>query len=414
MFENLKIWYPKYVMSQLDKEKRFNERISKVIEFSKLPSLSIKLKSENKKIVFVTGSFNLLNPGHCRFLSEAKALGDILVVGVSTDESDYASRGIGYPIINSEIRAELVSHLIVVDYVTFVDEENPVGVLSVLKPDIFYVSERLWNEKLHEGEEEVVMNLHGGKIITAKKVFPHINTQAVVDHVAHQRVFEIFGKYLSDKFSYDSTDIFKLLGPLDYELQKPSIPNSFAPHEKILEFSKLFEESEKFKKEGKKVVFVSGSYDLLHVGHARFIEQASLQGDILFVGIPSDRALNKLKGYGRPIVSQYSRALTLGHLDSVDRVFVFDSDTVYSSIETLKPDIFFTVLESWNLGYKESPEYKLMKELGGDVVTASRQAPFTSASLLLNVLAQRKVKEIFEDVLNVDESQTIKKERPLR
>src|SRR3989344_2487540 len=141
------------------------------------------------------------------------------------------------------------------------------------------------------------------------------------------------------------------------------------------------------------------------------ILQTDLMGDVLVVAIPSDKSLRQLKGVGRPVISEKSRAYILGHLDPVDYVVVFDDTTVYSALETIKPDIFFTVDESWNKGYKQSKEYKLVKSYGGEVALTERQAPYLSASMLIDRLAQKKVKEIFKECMDEERYIKIKEEK---
>ena len=81
-----------------DKNQISKKRTKKYLAFKDLQKLSKKSKKEGKKIVFTTGSFDLLNPGHCRYLADAKASGDILVAGVSSDSSDRRVKGSKYPL----------------------------------------------------------------------------------------------------------------------------------------------------------------------------------------------------------------------------------------------------------------------------------------------------------------------------
>lgn len=90
---------------------------------------------------------------------------------------------------------------------------------------------------------------------------------------------------------------------------------------------------------GRRVVFTNGCFDLLHAGHVRLLEQARRCGDLLVVGINSDRSVRALKGAGRPVVPQRDRALVVGALKSVDYVTIFDEATPQRLIARLKPDI---------------------------------------------------------------------------
>ena len=89
----------------------------------------------------------------------------------------------------------------------------------------------------------------------------------------------------------------------------------------------------------KKVVFTNGCFDLLHVGHARLLKKAKSLGDILVVAVNSDGSMRRLKGAGRPLVTEKSRAEVLAALACVDFVTVFNEDTPLETIAALKPDV---------------------------------------------------------------------------
>ena len=384
------------------KLKSHKNRPKKLLGVKNLRPLSERLRKKNKTIVFTIGSFDLLNPGHCRYLAEAKALGDILVVGVSTDFSIASIKGEDYPLTTQNIRTELITYLKSVDYVVNVDEKSPYDVLLLLRPDIFLTHAADWEKGLRNGQDKKIVGFYGGKVTTRRSHSPYFGTTALIDHIANIRVIKILEDYIKGRVQSFSLNPAEDLKPADFGPQRPKSKEAFDPKNLIVPPEDLKTFAQSLNRRRKKVVFVSGSYDLLHVGHARFIEQAGLLGDTLVVGIPSDQALTRLKGVGRPIISEYSRAYTLGHLDPVDYVAIFDEDTVLSMLETLKPDIFFTVKEDWNSGYKRSSEYKLLKGYGGKIVRAERQAPLTSSSVIINKLAQKKVQEIFRECMDLE------------
>ena len=97
--------------------------------------------------------------------------------------------------------------------------------------------------------------------------------------------------------------------------------------------------SAELKARGKKVVFTNGCFDILHAGHIRYLEAAKGYGDILIIGLNSDRSVSELKGENRPINTQLDRAYILAALESVDYVVVFDEDTPYDLIKAVKPHI---------------------------------------------------------------------------
>jgi len=95
----------------------------------------------------------------------------------------------------------------------------------------------------------------------------------------------------------------------------------------------------KLKEEGKRVVFTNGCFDILHLGHVKYLQKAKELGDVLIVGVNSDESVKRLKGKERPINPQYDRAYLVGNLKAVDYVTVFEEDTPYNLIKELEPDI---------------------------------------------------------------------------
>ena len=108
---------------------------------------------------------------------------------------------------------------------------------------------------------------------------------------------------------------------------------------KLLDKEHLALERDRLRKEGKRVVFTNGCFDLLHPGHVRYLAQARALGDALIVGINSDRSVRELKGKGRPILNEQERAEVLAALESVDFVVVFDEQTPRQLIAAILPDI---------------------------------------------------------------------------
>ncbi len=91
--------------------------------------------------------------------------------------------------------------------------------------------------------------------------------------------------------------------------------------------------------EAKKVVFTNGCFDILHVGHVKYLQEAKAQGDILVVGINADASVRKLKGEERPIQNEQDRGEVLSALACVDYVAIFEEDTPEKLIKLLKPDV---------------------------------------------------------------------------
>lgn len=106
---------------------------------------------------------------------------------------------------------------------------------------------------------------------------------------------------------------------------------------KVVPFSQINEELKN--KRDKKIVFTNGCFDLLHVGHVRYLQEAKACGDILVVGANSDASVQVLKGPTRPVQIENDRAEILAALSSVDYVVIFDEQTPLKLIEAVKPDV---------------------------------------------------------------------------
>lgn len=109
--------------------------------------------------------------------------------------------------------------------------------------------------------------------------------------------------------------------------------------EKILTAEEMLEERERLRASGGRLVFTNGVFDLLHVGHVRYLAQARALGDRLVVAVNSDRSVRELKGPERPVFKESERAEILAALRCVDYVVVFDSATPRSLIAQLLPDV---------------------------------------------------------------------------
>jgi len=108
---------------------------------------------------------------------------------------------------------------------------------------------------------------------------------------------------------------------------------------KILPLEPLALRLAEHKKRGERVVLANGCFDVLHVGHARYLEGARLEGDVLVVAVNSDRSVRALKGEGRPILPAEARARLVGGLAAVSYVVIFDEPDVNRLLSTLRPDV---------------------------------------------------------------------------
>lgn len=125
---------------------------------------------------------------------------------------------------------------------------------------------------------------------------------------------------------------------------------------------------EDLKKQGKKVVFTNGCFDILHVGHMTYLEEAKAFGDYLFVGVNSDDSVKRLKGPTRPINNENDRAELLAGLKSVDYTVIFPEDTPVELIGALKPSIH---VKGGDYKKEDLPETAVVESYGGEVFIVS-------------------------------------------
>ncbi len=145
--------------------------MSSITSLDKLAEIRKELKSQNKKVVFTNGVFDILHSGHVDYLNKAKALGDILIVGLNSDLSVKKIKGEKRPIVTEEERAFLILNLKAVDYVTLFDEETPANVIEKLIPDVL-VKGADWAIDNIVGKDVVMKN--GGEV----KAIEFVNNQS--------------------------------------------------------------------------------------------------------------------------------------------------------------------------------------------------------------------------------------------
>lgn len=143
--------------------------------------------------------------------------------------------------------------------------------------------------------------------------------------------------------------------------------------EKYLQSKKILTDAEKLRRLvlrlkffNKKIVFTNGCFDILHIGHVDYLEQAASLGDILIVGVNTDASIQGLKGSNRPVQSEESRYRVLAALESVDFVIPFSEETPHSLICTILPDI---LVKGDDYQAEQIVGFKEVVEAGGQVVT---------------------------------------------
>lgn len=155
--------------------------------------------------------------------------------------------------------------------------------------------------------------------------------------------------------------------------------------EKIKQREELLQIVEILKSQGKKIVFTNGCFDILHVGHIRYLEKSKTLGDILIVGINSDRSVRAIKGPQRPILPEHERSEIISGLGCVDYVTIFDEETPYGLISTIKPHILVKGGD-WK---KETIVGKDVVEKGGGEVVILPLVEGASTTNIINSILKR-------------------------
>ncbi|MBW1896261.1 MAG: D-glycero-beta-D-manno-heptose 1-phosphate adenylyltransferase [Deltaproteobacteria bacterium] len=153
---------------------------------------------------------------------------------------------------------------------------------------------------------------------------------------------------------------------------------------KLIELEELAEKVRALRKAGKTIVFTNGCFDLLHVGHVRYLEAAKTEGDILVVGVNSDQSVQLIKGPRRPVVPENERSEVLASLGCVDYVTIFDDPDPLAVIKLLRPDVLVKGADWPEDGIVGK---QVVEENGGRVVRVPLAEGASSTRLIERVLA---------------------------
>ena len=150
--------------------------MSKIVDKQALLEARGKMKQAGRQLVFTNGCFDLIHAGHVRYLAQARALGDVLVVALNSDRSVRALKGEGRPILSEQERAEVIAALEAVDYVIVFDEETPRELIAALLPDVL-VKGGDWPLDQIVGRDEV--EAAGGKVLSLPYVEGSSTTELI-------------------------------------------------------------------------------------------------------------------------------------------------------------------------------------------------------------------------------------------
>lgn len=149
-----------------------------------------------------------------------------------------------------------------------------------------------------------------------------------------------------------------------------------------------FERVKEWKREGYRVVFTNGCFDILHPGHIDLLTKAADQGERLIIGLNSDLSVQRLeKGPERPLVDERSRALVLTALEVVDGVVIFEEDTPFELIQLLRPDV---LVKGGDYQDKEVVGREVVERSGGQIVLVPLLEGYSTSSIVERILGSRK------------------------
>ena len=149
----------------------------------------------------------------------------------------------------------------------------------------------------------------------------------------------------------------------------------------VVSQSELLERRQNWRKQGRKVIFTNGCFDLIHPGHVRLLETARAQGDVLVVAVNSDESVGRLKGPNRPILPQTDRAEILAAMAAVDAVTVFSEDTPCALLERLLPDVLVKGADwsHWIAGRE------IVEGSGGEVLAIPIEEHYSTTDLVQTI-----------------------------
>jgi len=171
----------------------------RLVSQSDLMVLREQLKAKNKKVVFTAGSWDLIHAGQCRYLEKARDLGDVLVVGVSSNFAIKQVKGSNKPILDEKIRAEMLTFLRSVDFVTILPEPSCQPTLGLLQPDVYVTVKEDWTEKYQDSREYKTVIKYGGEVLSLIVSRPLSRLR----RLSNELLVDIWVRYLKTLWIYE-------------------------------------------------------------------------------------------------------------------------------------------------------------------------------------------------------------------
>jgi D-beta-D-heptose 7-phosphate kinase/D-beta-D-heptose 1-phosphate adenosyltransferase len=168
----------------------------RLVAQSDLMTLGEQLKSRDKKIVFTAGSWDLLHVGQCRYLAEAKRFGDILVVGVSGNAAIRKVKGSNKPILDEKLRAEMLTYLGSVDFITILPEPSCQPSLGLLRPDTYVTVDEDWTGDYKNSIEYKTVTSYGGEVVVVERMSTAVSTTKIVQRAIGGHLYDVFKDFM--------------------------------------------------------------------------------------------------------------------------------------------------------------------------------------------------------------------------
>ena len=184
--------------------------------------------------------------------------------------------------------------------------------------------------------------------------------------------------------SKNGLKFFYLLNPFNKE--KYNMASSFYTDHKIVSTSEIVKIVHKLKSEQKRIVFTNGCFDILHVGHVRYLQQASTYGDVLIAGVNSDQSVRRQKGEKRPIVSEENRAYLLSSLAVIDYIVIFEEETPLHLISQILPH---TLIKGGDYQVESIVGYDIVTDNQGQVLTIPVIVGQSTTSIIERILEKQ-------------------------
>lgn len=158
---------------------------------------------------------------------------------------------------------------------------------------------------------------------------------------------------------------------------------------KIYTLENLEQQLKVWAKESKKIVFTNGCFDIIHQGHIDYLAKAKDLGDILIIGLNTDKSVSEIKGKNRPIQDQVSRAIILASMQFVDSIVYFSDPTPYKLIKAIQPDI---LVKGADYKAEEIIGYDIVKQKGGEIKTLEFLEGYSTSAIERKIIKDYKSK----------------------